>query len=172
MTDSVEFLMRGVVMGVGGSALIDAWALLVRRTLRVPTLDYALLGRWIGHFPRTRFIHQRIAAADPVRGERPLGWIAHYSISIAFAFLLLALWGLDWARSPTIGPALLIGLGTVGAPWFVMQPAFGAGIAGARTSNPGAGAASKQRNACGLWDRSLPLRTRQRVLLIRERPLT
>jgi hypothetical protein len=82
-------------------------------------------------------VHQRIASADPVRGERPLGWAAHYSIGIAFALVLLGIWGLEWARAPTIGPAMIIGLGTVVAPWFVMQPAFGIGIAASRTPSPG-----------------------------------
>lgn len=139
MTDSIEFLGTGVVMGVAGSALIDAWAFLLRRTLRVPTLDYAMLGRWIGHFPRGRFFHERIAAAEPVRGERPLGWIAHYSIGVVFAFMLLAVWGLDWAHSPTILPPLAVGLGTVLAPWLIMEPAFGAGVAGSKTAHPTAG---------------------------------
>jgi hypothetical protein len=136
MNDAVVFVAAGVLMGVAGSALMDAWSLILRRRFHVPTLDYALLGRWIGHFPQGRFFHERIASADPVRGERPLGWVAHYSIGVAFAFLLLAIWGLDWARSPTIWPALLIGLGTIAAPWFVMQPAIGAGIAGSRTPDP------------------------------------
>ena len=136
MTDGVEFLTRGVLIGVGAAALIDAWALFARRAFNIKGLDYALLGRWIGHFPRGRFFHERIAAADPIRGERPLGWLAHYSIGIAFAFLLLAIWGLGWARSPTIWPALLIGLGTIVAPWFVLQPGMGAGIAASRTPNP------------------------------------
>jgi hypothetical protein len=95
-----------------------------------------LLGRWIGHFPRRRFFHERMASSDPVRGERPLGWAAHYSLGIAFSFLLLAIWGLDWARSPTVLPPMLIGLGTIVAPWFVMQPAMGAGVAASRTPNP------------------------------------
>ncbi len=133
MSDAVEFLTRGVLIGVGGAALMDAWALFSRRAFNIQGLDYAMLGRWIGHFPRRRFFHQRIASADPVRGERPLGWVAHYSIGIAFAFLLLAIWGLDWARSPTIWPPLLIGLGTIVAPWFVLQPGMGAGIAASRT---------------------------------------
>jgi hypothetical protein len=51
---------------------------------------------------------------------------------------LLAIWGLDWARSPTPWPALLVGLVTIAGPWFVMQPAMGAGVAGSRTPNPGA----------------------------------
>ena len=136
MTDGVEFLTRGVLIGVGGAALIDAWALFSRRAFNLQGLDYALLGRWIGHMPRGRFFHERIAAADPIRGERPLGWLAHYSIGIAFAFLLLAIWGVGWAQSPTIWPALLIGLGTIVAPWFVLQPGMGAGIAASRTPNP------------------------------------
>lgn len=136
MGDAVEFLIRGVLIGVGGSALMDVWALIARRAFGIRGLDYALLGRWIGHFPDGRFFHERIASAEPVRGERPLGWVAHYSIGIAFAFLLLAIWGLDWARSPTIVPPMLVGLGTIVAPWFILQPGMGAGIAASRTPDP------------------------------------
>jgi hypothetical protein len=136
MTEAIELLIRGALIGVGGAAVMDAWALLARRAFNVQGLDYALLGRWIGHFPRGRFVHDRIASADPVRGERPLGWLAHYSIGITFALLLLAIWGLEWAHSPTIWPALAVALGTIVAPWFVMQPAMGAGIAAGRTPAP------------------------------------
>lgn len=133
----------GVLMGVTGSALMDAWSFVLRRRFHVPTLDYALLGRWIAHFPRGRFFHDRIASAEPVVGEGLVGWVAHYSIGVTFAFVLLAIWGVEWVRSPTILPAMLIGLGTIMAPWFVMQPAMGAGIAGSRTPNP---AATRLRN--------------------------
>ena len=136
MPDAVEFVARGVFIGLAGAAAMDLWSLLLRRRSNIQGLDYALLGRWIGHFPRRRFFHERIASAEPIRRERPLGWVAHYSIGIAFAFLLLAIWGLGWARSPTIWPALLIGLGTIVAPWFVLQPGMGAGIAASRTPNP------------------------------------
>ena len=132
----MEFLARGVLIGVGAAVLMDAWALFARRAFDIRGLDYAMLGRWIGHFPRGRFFHERIASADPIRGERPLGWVAHYSIGIAFAFLLLAIWGLGWARSPTILPPMLIGLGTIVAPWFILQPGMGAGIAASKTPDP------------------------------------
>jgi hypothetical protein len=135
-TPVLELLLRAVVLGVAASALMDAWGLVLRRGFRVPTLDYALLGRWIGHMPRGRFAHDRIAAAPPVPGERVLGWAAHYSIGITFAVLLLGIWGLDWARAPTPWPALLVGLGTIAAPWLVMQPAMGAGFAGSKSTNP------------------------------------
>jgi len=136
MNDGVELLVRGVLVGAGGAALMDAWALLARRAFGIQGLDYAMLGRWIGHLPRGRFFHERIASADPVRGERLLGWASHYAIGIAFAFLLLAIVGLDWARSPTIGPPMLVGLGTIVAPWFVLQPGMGAGIAASKTPHP------------------------------------
>jgi hypothetical protein len=50
--------------------------------------------------------------------------------------VLLAIWGRPWLHAPTIWPALAVGIGTVVAPWFVMQPAMGAGIAGSRSPNP------------------------------------
>jgi len=136
MEEMVEILARAVVVGIGGAALMDAWALLARRAFNIQGLDYALLGRWIGHLPRGRFFHDRIAAAAPVRGERALGWAAHYAIGIGFAVPLMLVWGVGWARSPTILPPMLVGLGTILAPWLVMQPAMGAGIAASRTPNP------------------------------------
>lgn len=136
MTHVAEFVIAGGLIGIGGAALMDVWGLALRRGFGIPTLDYALLGRWIGHFPRRRFRHVRIAWAEPVGGERVLGWFAHYAIGVSFAFLLLAVWGLEWARSPTIWPALVVGVGTIVAPWLVMQPAMGAGIAASLTPDP------------------------------------
>jgi hypothetical protein len=86
--------------------------------------------------PRGRIHHPSIAAAPPMHGEVAIGWITHYLIGIAFACLLPAFWGFAWFRHPTLTPALLVGIGTVVAPWFVMQPAMGAGIAASRTPHP------------------------------------
>src|SRR5690606_32979234 len=65
-----------------------------------------------------------------------LGWGAHYGIGMTFATLLLVSFGLDWARAPSLGPALFIGLVTVVAPLFVLQPALGAGILSRKTARP------------------------------------
>src|SRR5690606_12479559 len=59
-----------------------------------------------------------------------------YAIGIAFASALLAANGAAWARQPTLLPCLGLGLLTVLFPYFVMQPALGAGIAGAKMQNP------------------------------------
>lgn len=135
MHSTIEFLFRGVFIGAGATLLIDAWAARLRR-FGVPSLNFALLGRWIGHLPRGRFVHRSIASAEPVRRESLLGWLAHYAIGVSFAGLLLAIFGLDWARYPTFGPAFLVGIGTLPAPLFVLQPALGAGIASSKTARP------------------------------------
>jgi hypothetical protein len=135
MTTTSELAIRSIVIGVGATLTMDIWAAVLRQ-LGIPSLRFALLGRWIGHLPRGRFIHTDIAHASPIRGEQVIGWGAHYAIGISFAALLLATFGLGWAHQPTLGPALLIGTVTVLAPWLVLQPAFGAGIASSRTPRP------------------------------------
>jgi hypothetical protein len=131
-----DFLLRAVVIGAGATAVLDAWSLAQHRLLGAPLPDYGLVGRWFRYMPRGRFRHARIAAAAPLAGERAAGWIAHYGVGIAFAALLLAVCGTGWARSPTLLPAVLFGVVTVAAPFLVMQPAMGLGIAAARTPKP------------------------------------
>ena len=131
-----EFAIRAVVIGAGATALLDAWSLAQRHLRGAPLPDYGLVGRWLGYLPRGRFRHAPIAASKPLAGERAIGWAAHYLIGIAFAALLLALAGPEWARAPTPGPALLVGIGTVAAPFLLMQPGMGLGVAARLTPRP------------------------------------
>lgn len=135
MTPLAEPIARIFFIGIGATALLDLWSLLLKR-LNVPTLDFALLGRWVGHLAQGRWAHDAIAKAPPVRGELAIGWLAHYAIGVAFAALLVAIVGTQWLRVPTLLPAVLVGVATVAAPLFVMQPAMGAGIASSRTRTP------------------------------------
>ncbi|MCC8955255.1 DUF2938 domain-containing protein [Bradyrhizobium sp. Pear77] len=136
MFDAVEFLARAMLIGTGATVVMDIWGLVRKRLLGIPSLDYALVGRWLGHLASGRLRHDRIAASPQVAGERAIGWAAHYLIGIGFAGVLLAIFGLDWARQPSIVPALMVGIGSVAAPLLVMQPAMGAGIAASRTPHP------------------------------------
>lgn len=137
MEHALNLAAHAVVIGAGATMVMDLWAALLRRALGVASLDLALLGRWIGHFPRGRFRHERIALAAPIRGERLIGWSAHYTIGVMFAAVLLAVWGAEWLDRPTLMPALVVSWATLVAPFFVMQPAMGAGIASSKTPRPG-----------------------------------
>jgi hypothetical protein len=136
MTSLAESAARTVLIGMGATAFMDSWLLVLKR-LGVPTLDFALIGRWAGHALRGRWAHEAIAKAAPVPGERAWGWAVHYAVGIVFAALLVVLSGAAWIRSPSLLPALAVGIGSVAAPWLVMQPAMGAGIAASRTPAPG-----------------------------------
>lgn len=114
-------------------------AILARRRLfGTPLPDYGLVGRWLGHMEDGRFRHAAIAAARPVRGERVLGWVAHYLTGIAFAALLLLIFGSAWLERPSLLPAPLVGVCTVLAPFLLMQPGMGAGVAARLTKRPSA----------------------------------
>jgi hypothetical protein len=135
-TAFADVAARSIAAGIGATALVDLWALLLRRALGWTSLDWAMAGRWIAHLPRGRFVHERIAAASAVRGERGIGWVFHYGVGIVFAGALVAVMGADWASRPTLLACLATGWLTIVFPWFVMQPAMGAGFAAARTARP------------------------------------
>jgi hypothetical protein len=135
MHDITEFILRTFFIGVGATLVMDLWAIILR-WFGIPSLNFAFLGRWLGHLPKGLWMHQNITRAKPIKGELVIGWCAHYSIGLTFAALLLSTVGLDWATSPSLLPALLIGIGTVTAPLLILQPAFGAGIASSKTSKP------------------------------------
>jgi len=134
----MEYAGSTLFIGAGATLATDLWTLARRRLLGTPPPDYALVGRWFAHMARGRFRHERIATAPPVPGERAIGWIVHYMTGIAFAGLLLAICGLAWVRQPTPAPALALGIATVAAPFLLMQPGMGAGIAASRTPRPNA----------------------------------
>jgi hypothetical protein len=138
MSEVLDALMRATLIGAGATAFMDIIAVARKRLLAHPAADYALVGRWLAYFTRGRFRHHAIAASPPIRGERLIGWTAHYLVGVAFAAGLLAICGLDWLCVPTIGPALLVGIASVAAPFLLMQPGMGAGIAASLTPNPAA----------------------------------
>jgi Protein of unknown function (DUF2938) len=138
MNAVMDYLVCTLLVGLGATAMMDIWGIARQRLLGIAPMNYGLVGRWLAHLARGRFQHERIATSPAVRGEGLIGWTAHYLIGIAFAAVLLAIWGLEWARHPTIGPALIVGIGSVAAPFLVMQPGMGAGIAASRTPRPSA----------------------------------
>jgi hypothetical protein len=125
-----------ILIGIGATLIADGWGLIRKPLLGLPAPDFTMVGRWIGHMAHGTFRHDRIAAASPIEAERVIGWSAHYIIGVAFAAGLIWIVGSEWLRSPTLAPALAFGIATVAAPFFLMQPGMGAGIAASRTPNP------------------------------------
>ena len=129
-------MLASVLAGIGATLFMDIVTLVLKALFGTPSLDYALVGRWIGHMPEGRFRHARIMDAAPVRWERPLGWIVHYAIGVGLALLLTLIAGPDWLFSPRPLPVILFGTVTVLLPWLIMQPGLGLGVAATRTPTP------------------------------------
>ena len=104
--------------------------------LGVPTLNFGFIGRWVGHLFRGQIIHASIRQSPRIAGELTWGWLTHYAVGIAFAGLLVAVQGIEWLQRPSLIPAVVVGMCTVAAPLFVMQPAMGSGFASSRTPTP------------------------------------
>lgn len=131
-----DFFLYAGFIGIGATLVMDLYAVFLKRAFGVPSLNYAMVGRWIGHLAKGQVTHDSIAAASPVSGETLLGWCTHYAIGVIFAGALLVIWGIEWAHQPTLLPALIVGMVTVAAPFFILQPGMGAGIAASKTPEP------------------------------------
>ena len=129
-------MIDAILIGTGATAFLDLVSAARSALTGTPSPDYALVGRWLAHMPRGRLVHEAIARSAPIRHEQLIGWTAHYLTGVAFAAILITVWGGAWAHEPTLLPALIVGIGSVAAPFLLMQPGMGAGIAARRTPNP------------------------------------
>lgn len=131
----IEEIVRVVLIGCGATLVMDIW-LTFLKWIGIQTLNFAFIGRWIGHLLHGRIVHASISKASPIAYETSLGWASHYAVGIAFAFLLNSIAGAAWTGAPSLGIALLVGICTVAFPLLVMQPAMGLGVAASKTPAP------------------------------------
>lgn len=136
MSGKLDVVWYAIAIGTGATLVMDLWMFLRKRLFGIAALDYALVGRWFAYLPCGKFRHAPIAASPAISGERVIGLLAHYVSGIVFAGLLLAAFGTQWIEQPTLGPALIIGMGSIAAPFLLMQPGMGMGIAARLTARP------------------------------------
>ena len=136
MNEALEFALDVTILGIIATALLDLWALARKNLSSVAMPNYAMVGRWVGHMFEGRFRHDSIARARPVSFESLLGWTVHYATGIVFAWILVMLYGAEWLRGPALLPALVVGVGSVAAPFLLLQPGMGLGIAASRAPQP------------------------------------
>lgn len=132
----VDVAISAVVIGVSATAFMDVFAWLQRYFFGIPSLNYALVGRWIIGLLRGQFFHATILQSPRYRFERTLGWVFHYCTGVFFVFLMLTFMGTDWYLAPNLLNPLVTCMLSLCAPFCVMQPAFGFGVAASKTPAP------------------------------------
>src|SRR5690606_6472957 len=105
-----------MVTGVGATAFSDLWSVARKLLLRIAPPNYVLVVGRLAYITKGQFRHASSAASRPAREERLIGWLAHYLTGLAFAAVLIGIWGLAWIESPTLAAALIVGIATVAAP--------------------------------------------------------
>jgi hypothetical protein len=129
-------LISAILIGLGATLTFDLWGLFLKHAFKIPPSNICLVGRWLRYMPEGTFKHSNIGSSPQKSAECTVGWIAHYTIGITFTIGFVALAGNNWLQHPTLIPAIVFGVVTVLAPFFIMQPSFGLGFAAAKTSNP------------------------------------
>lgn len=136
MVELISSIARVILIGLGATLTFDVWGQLLKLAFNITPSNICLVGRWICHMPEGSFKHSMIASTPHKRGECTVGWIAHYLIGITFAMIFVTLAGDTWLQHPTPFPALVFGVVTVLAPFTILQPAFGLGLAASKTPHP------------------------------------
>ena len=131
----MELLLKGVAIGTGATVLMDLWAIFLWKALGQARPNWAPVGRWFWHLKNGTVFHDDIGKAEPYAGERALGWIGHYAVGILYGVVLALIVGSAWFAAPTFLPAWILGIVTVGAGWFLLQPGLGIGVAASRLPN-------------------------------------
>jgi hypothetical protein len=125
-----------LLIGIGGTIILDFYAWLLSRLFGIPATNWSLVGRWVGHMKSGQFIQVSLATAKQIPGERALGWLVHYIIGMVYGLILMVWVDAHWLDLPTLLPTLLVSWFGMVAPFFIMMPGMGSGIAGAKTPNP------------------------------------
>jgi hypothetical protein len=136
MNNLALFLISAIFIGLGATLTFDRWAQFLKHAFKIQPSNICLVGRWLRYMPEGTFQHSNIVSAPNKSAECTVGWIAHYTIGSTFSIAFVALAGNNWLQHPTLFPAILFGVVTVLAPFFIMQPSFGLGFAASKTSNP------------------------------------
>ena len=133
----METVYQGVLIGVIATIGQDIWEVIVNHIFRLPTAGLALVGRWLGHMPKGVFAHYSIRESAVVPHELLIGWIAHYVTGILYGIAYLSFVQILLKSDPTILSAVIFGLVSLMAPWFIVQPGMGAGVFASKAPRPG-----------------------------------
>lgn len=121
-------IVKTILIGLGATIVIDS-VLYIAGVFGSPSRGILFVGRWLAYMTKGKYYHHTIIETPSVVNELIIGQIAHYTIGILFAFLLVAIYGNKWLSKPTLFPTMIIALITLITPFFILQPALGFGIA-------------------------------------------
>ncbi|KPD13107.1 DUF2938 family protein [Phaeobacter sp. 11ANDIMAR09] len=136
MSEEWQGVVWSLGVGVSATLFMDGVAWLRAGLLGQRGLDWALVGRWLGHLARGQLVLPSAQAASPVPFERALGWSFHYGVGVGLAGLLWWLLPQEGLDQPPLLLCVGFDLATVLLPMLTLQPGLGMGLAARRAPQP------------------------------------
>ena len=135
----MSMFLAALVIGFTATLVMDLWSIFLKKFFEVIPPNWALVGRWVGHWRNGQIFHHDINEATPFLDEKLVGWVFHYFIGVAYALGFVYVAGIDWLNSPTFSPVLFFSVASICGGWFCLHPCMGFGWALAKTENPAIG---------------------------------
>jgi len=129
----MNLIISGIVAGVIGTMFMDLMNNLVARTGLLLKIDMALLGRMTAGWTHGRFIYNHPDELEPVPNEKIYGYLTHFAIGISLAVPFITLWGLFVKNPLTPFGAIIFGISTTAASFFLVYPSMGLGVCGLKS---------------------------------------
>lgn len=127
-----------LIVGVGSTIALDLWTGLLARTIGIPATDWGMVGRWVLGMPSGRLVVDGTNETPPSAQEKTVGWIFHYGIGIAYAAIVLIVWGTGFIADPTLLPIIIVGLlASTTAGLLILFPGLGGGLFASKLPNQG-----------------------------------
>lgn len=129
----MDLLVTGFVAGVLGTLAMDLLNNLIARTGVFLKIDVAMIGRMAAGWTKGRFHYEHPDEMAPVKNEVVYGYLAHFGIGVSFSIPFIFGWDL-WVGGPA-SPlwAVLYGVATTAASFFIVYPLMGLGAFGRKS---------------------------------------
>ena len=125
-----------VLIGIGSCIVFDVWQRIFQIFTSIPPSNWTLVGRWfIGLISNGQLIANQLSRQPEAKHETPTGWIVHYVVGIAYAYVLFILVQLE-VFELTITHGLVFGVVSVLVPWLSFASNGECQNYGSKTPNP------------------------------------
>ena len=129
----MDLVLTGLVAGVVGTLAMDLLNNIVARTGVFLKIDVATIGRMAVGWTQGHFCYRHPDEMKPVPNERIYGYLAHFAIGVGLAVPFVLGWSL-WVGGPASPVwAVLYGVATSAASFFLVYPSMGLGVFGRRS---------------------------------------
>lgn len=129
----MDLILTGFTAGILGTLAMDLLNYLFARIGIILTIDLQMIGRMSAGWTRRRFRYHHPDEMEPVANEKLYGYITHYAIGLGLAVTYLLGWDILVGGPASPVWALVYGITTTAASWFIIYPSLGQGALGRKS---------------------------------------